>query len=55
MQVRLSDLFCISKGVVVDWLTALLALLSLVLLLRWKIDNLLLVAGAGIVGLLVYG
>lgn len=44
----------IGKGVITDLLTAALALISLLLILRWKVSGLLLVAGAGLIGLLIY-
>src|SRR5437879_7565716 len=37
-----------------DWLTALLALASLVVLFRWKVSNPLLVAAAAVVGLIAF-
>ena len=37
-----------------DWLTALIALLSLVVLFRWKVSNPLLVAAAAVVGLIAF-
>jgi chromate transporter len=37
-----------------DWLTALLALVSLVVLFRWKVSNPLLVAAAAIIGLIAF-
>ncbi|MBI4530321.1 MAG: chromate efflux transporter [Candidatus Latescibacteria bacterium] len=44
----------IGKGVITDWPTVLLAVISLLLVIRWKVRGLLLVAGAGLVGLLLY-
>jgi chromate transporter len=44
----------IGKGVITDLLTAGLALISLLLILRWKVSGLLLVAGSGLIGLLIY-
>jgi chromate transporter len=37
-----------------DWLTALVALISLVVLFRWKVSNPLLVAAAAIIGLIAF-
>jgi chromate transporter len=37
-----------------DWLTVLLALVSLVVLFRWKVSNALLIGAAGVVGLIAY-
>jgi len=37
-----------------DWLTALVALVSLVVLFRWKVSNPLLVAAAAIIGLIAF-
>ncbi len=37
-----------------DWLTALIALVSLVVLFRWKVSNPLLVAAAAVVGLIAF-
>ena len=37
-----------------DWLTALVALVSLVVLFRWKVSNPLLVAAAAIIGLIPF-
>jgi chromate transporter len=37
-----------------DWLTALIALASLVVLLGWKVSNPLLIAGAAAIGLVGY-
>jgi chromate transporter len=37
-----------------DWLTALVALVSLVVLFRWKVSNPLLIAAASAIGLIAY-
>jgi chromate transporter len=37
-----------------DWLTALVALVSLVVLFRWKVSNPLLIAGAAVIGLIAF-
>jgi chromate transporter len=37
-----------------DWLTALVALVSLIVLFRWKVSNPLLVAAAAVVGLIAF-
>src|SRR5207244_13565658 len=37
-----------------DWLTALVALVSLLVLFRWKVSNPLLVAAAAIIGLIAF-
>jgi len=37
-----------------DWLTALVALVSLVVLFRWKVSNPLLIATAAAIGLVAY-
>jgi chromate transporter len=37
-----------------DWLTAVIAAASLVILLRWKISNPLLVGAAAVIGLVAY-
>ena len=37
-----------------DWLTALVALVSLVVLFRWKVSNPLLIAAAAVIGLVAY-
>jgi chromate transporter len=37
-----------------DWLTALVALVSLVVLFRWKVSNPLLIAGAAMIGLIAF-
>ena len=37
-----------------DWLTALVALLSLIVLFRWKVSNPLLVAATAIIGLIAF-
>lgn len=37
-----------------DWLTALVALLSLVALVRWKVDNPALVAATAVIGLISF-
>ena len=44
----------IGRGVIVDWVTGVIAGFGFLLLLFWRIEGLLLVAGAGIVGLLIY-
>jgi chromate transporter len=37
-----------------DWLTALVALVSLIVLFRWKVSNPLLVAATAIIGLIAF-
>ncbi len=37
-----------------DWLTALVALVSLIVLFHWKVSNPLLVAAAAVVGLIAF-
>jgi chromate transporter len=37
-----------------DWLTALVGLLSLIVLFRWKVSNPLLVAATAIIGLIAF-
>jgi len=44
----------LGKIAIGDWLTALVALVSLVVLFRWKVSNPLLVAAAAIVGLIAF-
>jgi chromate transporter len=44
----------LGKIAIGDWLTVLIALLSLVVLLRWKVSNPALVAAAAIVGLIAF-
>jgi chromate transporter len=44
----------IGRGVVIDWLTGLILVISLILIARWKISSPLLVAGAGVIGLIAY-
>ncbi len=44
----------VGRGVVIDWLTGLILVISLILIARWKISAPLIVAGAGMIGLLVY-
>lgn len=44
----------IGRGVIIDWLTALILFICLLLIARWKISGPLLVAGAGLIGLLAY-
>jgi chromate transporter len=44
----------IGKGVITDWPTVLLAVISLLLVILWKVRGLLLVVGAGLAGLLLY-
>jgi len=47
---------CILLGKIAigDWLTALVALVSLVVLFRWKVSNPLLVAAAAVIGLIAF-
>ncbi|MFL5660941.1 MAG: chromate efflux transporter [Ktedonobacteraceae bacterium] len=42
----------LGRTAIVDWLTAAIALLCVVLLLRWNVNTLFLIAGAAIIGLL---
>jgi chromate transporter len=44
----------LGKIAVGDWLTALLALFSLVVLVRWKISNPVLVAVTAVIGLIAF-
>jgi chromate transporter len=44
----------LSRAAVVDWLTALLAIVSAALLIRFKVNSAWLVLGGGLVGLIVY-
>src|SRR6266705_246500 len=44
----------LGKIAIGDWLTALIAVLSLVVLVRWKVSNPMLVAAAAIVGLIAF-
>jgi chromate transporter len=44
----------LGKIAIGDWLTALIALVSLVLLVRWKVSNPLLVAATGVIGLIAF-
>jgi chromate transporter len=37
-----------------DWLTALIAVVSLAILFRWKVSNPLLIAATGVIGLIAY-
>jgi chromate transporter len=37
-----------------DWLTALIAIVSLAILFRWKVSNPLLIAATGLIGLIAY-
>ena len=37
-----------------DWLTALIAVVSLAILFRWKVSNPLLIAATGAIGLIAY-
>jgi chromate transporter len=47
---------CILLGKVAigDWLTALIAIVSLAVLFRWKVSNPLLIAATGVIGLIAY-
>jgi chromate transporter len=42
----------LGRTAIVDWLTAAIGLLCVVLLLRWNVNTLFLIAGAAIIGLL---
>jgi chromate transporter len=42
----------LGRTAIVDWLTAAIALLCVILLLRWNINTLFLIVGAAIIGLL---
>jgi chromate transporter len=44
----------LGKIAIGDWLTALIALLSLVVLIRWKVSNPILVAATAIIGLIAF-
>ncbi len=44
----------LGKIAIGDWLTVLIALVSLVLLVRWKVSNPLLVAATGVIGLIAF-
>jgi len=47
---------CILLGKIAigDWLTALIALVSLVVLVRWKLSNPILVAATAVIGLIAF-
>jgi chromate transporter len=45
----------LARDAVVDWLSALLAVVAAVLLLRWRVNSALLVAGGALIGLLAGG
>jgi chromate transporter len=47
---------CILLGKIAigDWLTALIAIVSLAILFRWKVSNPLLIAATGVIGLIAY-
>jgi chromate transporter len=44
----------LGKIAIGDWLTALIAIVSLVVLFRWKVSNPLLIAAAAIVGMVAF-
>jgi len=44
----------IARGVVIDWLTAVIASVGLLLIMRWKTPGLAIVAVSGLIGLWVY-
>jgi chromate transporter len=44
----------IASGVIIDWLTAVIAVLGLVLIMRWKIPGLAIVIFAGLIGFLFH-
>jgi chromate transporter len=44
----------VARSVILDWLTALIGIVSLVLLVRWKVSGLWLVLGAGLFGFLFF-
>ena len=44
----------LGKIAIGDWLTALVAVVSLVLLVRWKVSNPILVAATAVIGLIAF-
>lgn len=44
----------IGRGALIDWLTGLILVISFIFIARWKISAPLIVAGAGMIGLLAY-
>ena len=51
-----SSVSCIPLGRIAigDWLTAMVGLVSLAILFRWKVSNPLLIAATAVVGLIAY-
>ena len=45
---------CSARIAIGDWLTALIGLVSLAVLFRWKVSNPLLIAATAVVGLIAY-